>query len=99
MTELSAQGPSVPWWSRPAGLWLAISVALGVAAVVAFQLDSDWLDWQPDAARTQVWRWWSAALVHFSLLHLLANLLATALVAAYGWAARVPREVALAWLV
>ena len=32
-------------------------------------------------------------------MHLLANLLATALVAAYGWAARVPVEVALAWLV
>jgi rhomboid family GlyGly-CTERM serine protease len=89
----------VPRWSRPAALWLVVNVGLGVAAVVAFQLDSDWLDWQPDAAHTQVWRWWSAAFVHFSLLHLLANLLATALVGAYGWAARVPREVTLAWLV
>jgi len=72
---------------------------LGVAAVAAFGIDSQWLDWQPEAARSQAWRWWSAAFVHFSVLHLLANLLATALVAAYGWAARVPREVALAWLV
>ena len=31
-------------------------------------------------------------------MHLGANLLATALVAAYGWAARVPRALAWAWL-
>ena len=36
--------------------------------------------------------------MHFTPTHLGANLLATALVAAYGWAARVPSVVALAWV-
>jgi len=85
--------------SRPAMLWLAISALLATGAIVAWWLHSDWLDWQPALAWSQAWRWWSAGLVHWTLLHLLANLLATALVAAYGWAARVPAEVALAWLV
>ena len=56
------------------------------------------LDWQPQRAWTEPWRWWSAALVHLTPLHLGMNLLATALVAAYGWAARVPAVVALAWI-
>lgn len=56
------------------------------------------LDWQPLRAWTEPWRWWSAALVHLTPLHLGMNLLATALVAAYGWAARVPAAVALAWI-
>ncbi len=96
LTDAAARAASR--WSRPAAAWLLLSAVLGVAAVAAFGVDRDVLDWQPDAARVQAWRWWSAAFVHFSTLHLLANLLATALVAAYGWAARVPREVALAWL-
>lgn len=55
------------------------------------------LEWQPGAARSQPWRWWTAAFVHWTPLHLGANLLATAMVAAYGWVARVPTAVALAW--
>jgi rhomboid family GlyGly-CTERM serine protease len=97
LTDPSARRPARVW--PPAAAWLLLSGVLGVAAVAAFGIDTRLLDWQPDAARSQAWRWWSAAFVHFSVLHLLANLLATALVAAYGWAARVPREVALAWLV
>ena len=83
--------------ARPGGLWLLLCAALGVGALLARLADSSTLDWQP-SRWPQAWRWWSAALVHWSPLHLGLNLLATALVAAYGWAARVPAAVALAWL-
>ena len=82
---------------RPGALWLLTCAVLALAAVLAWWADSARLDWQPQRW-LQAWRWWSAALVHFTPMHLGANLLATALVAAYGWAARVPSPVALAWI-
>lgn len=83
---------------RPAALWLLISAALALGSVLAGWADRQLLEWQPQLAWPEVWRWWSAALVHFTPMHLGLNLLATALVAAYGWAARVPSVVALAWV-
>lgn len=76
-----------------------LNAALALAAVAAWSVQRHRLDWQPALVWSEPWRWWSAALVHGSLLHLVANLLAAALVAAYGWAARVPAVVAWAWLV
>jgi rhomboid family GlyGly-CTERM serine protease len=84
--------------SRPAALWLLISAALALGSVLVWWAERSLFDWQPQRAWPEAWRWWSAALVHFTPTHLGANLLATALVAAYGWAARVPRVVALAWV-
>lgn len=83
---------------RNATLWLLISAALGLGSVLVGWADRSLLDWQPQRAWPDAWRWWSAALVHFTPTHLGLNLLATALVAAYGWAARVPSVVALAWV-
>lgn len=57
------------------------------------------MDWQPALAWSQPWRAWSAAWLHFSSLHLIANLAGTALVGALGWVGRVPRRTALAWFV
>ena len=88
-----------PLLARPGALWLLLCAGLGVASVVAWWIGADRLDWQPQRAWPEVWRWWSAALVHLTPMHLGANLFATALVAAYGWAARVPSAAALAWLV
>jgi rhomboid family GlyGly-CTERM serine protease len=84
--------------AQPGALWLLLSALLAASALAVWWADSVVLDWQPQLAWRQPWRWWSAALVHWSAMHLGANLIATALVAAYGWAARVPRAVALAWL-
>ncbi len=56
-----------------------------------------WFDWQPASAWSEPWRWWTAAGVHWSERHLAGNLAATALVAAYGLAARAPARVAWAW--
>jgi rhomboid family GlyGly-CTERM serine protease len=83
---------------RPGALWLLSCVALALVASAFWWVDGVRWDWQPHLAWREPWRWWSAAWVHLSALHLLANLLACAMVAAYGWAARVPRAVALAWL-
>ena len=83
---------------RPGALWLLLSAGLGVLALLAWGIDSARMDWQPALAWREPWRWWSGALVHWTAMHLWANLLATALVAAYGWAARVPRRVAWAWV-
>ena len=86
------------WARRPARLWLAVCALLGLASLAVWPIERTLIDWQPQRAWPEAWRWWSAALVHFTPLHLGANLLATALVAAYGWAARVPPVVALAWI-
>lgn len=61
-------------------------------------LPSAALDWQPDLAAAEPWRAFSAAFVHWSPLHLGANLLAAAVVGAFGAAAQLPRSAALAWL-
>jgi rhomboid family GlyGly-CTERM serine protease len=65
---------------------------------MAWFIPREALDWQPQQVLTQPWRLWTAALVHLSPLHLAANLLACAVVAAFGVAARVPRPAAVAWL-
>jgi rhomboid family GlyGly-CTERM serine protease len=83
--------------ARPGVLWLLLSALLALAALAAWGVERSLIDWQP-VRWPEAWRWWSAALVHWTPLHLGANLLATALVAAYGWAARVPRSLAWAWL-
>ena len=79
--------------------WCAIAALLVLGALLAHGRPPAVIDWQPALAWTQPWRWWSAAWVHYSTLHLGANVAGAALVAALGWAARVPRRVAVAWLI
>lgn len=75
-----------------------LALLLAVGAVLTWFVHANAsLDWQPGRAWSQPWRWWSAAFVHWTPLHLGANLLATAMVAAYGWVGRAPTAVALAW--
>lgn len=77
--------------------WLVVTAVLMGGAVAAWWLPAAWLDWQPETALVQPWRAWSAAWVHWSDKHLGANLMAAAVVGAYGWAAQVPRAQAMAW--
>lgn len=77
--------------------WLLLSALLGGGALLAWWLPSAWLDWQPDLAAGEPWRAWSAAWVHWSPLHLGANLAGLAVLAALGREAALPREAALAW--
>ncbi len=83
---------------RPAAAWgLLCGVAAG-GALLVWWLPANTLDWQPGRAVAEPWRAFTAAWVHWSPLHLGANLLGTVVVAALGWAARLPAAAALAWL-
>jgi rhomboid family GlyGly-CTERM serine protease len=55
------------------------------------------LSWQPALAFGEPWRWWSAAWVHLSGLHLAANLLGGLLLGALAWLVDPPRIAAWAW--
>jgi rhomboid family GlyGly-CTERM serine protease len=78
--------------------WPLFAAALCTAALLAWWLPAYALDWQPHLAATQPWRALTAAWVHWSPLHLGANLLAAGVVAAYGWAAAVPLRDTVAWV-
>jgi len=78
--------------------WCALAAVLAVGAALGFGRDPIVLDWQPGLALREPWRAFSAAFVHYSTMHLLANLAGAMLVGALGWFARVPASVAVAWL-
>ena len=78
---------------------MLVAAGLGAGTLLAAALPGALPDWQPARFATEPWRAFSAALVHGSGAHLAANLAATLLVAAYGWAAGATRSLAIAWLV
>jgi rhomboid family GlyGly-CTERM serine protease len=78
--------------------WITVAALLGIGATLAFSADPSALDWQPGLVASEPWRAFSAAFVHYSALHLGANLAGLALVAALGAIARVPWPSAAAWL-
>lgn len=84
--------------AAPGRAWLVVTAALLVGALLGLWWPAAWLDWQPERAGSEPWRTVTAAWVHWSERHLFTNLLAAAVVGAYGWAASVPRAQALAWL-
>jgi rhomboid family GlyGly-CTERM serine protease len=79
--------------------WCALAAILAVGAALAFGRETGTLDWQPVLALSQPWRALSAAFVHYSTLHLFANIAGALLVGALGFFARVPRAVVIAWLI
>ncbi len=79
------------------GAWLGLSLLAAGGALVAQAIDPALLRWQPELALHEPWRLVSAAWVHLSALHLGANLLGTAGVAALGLAAGCGPRAALAW--
>jgi rhomboid family GlyGly-CTERM serine protease len=83
--------------SEPGIAWQALAALLGAGALAAWWAPTATWDWQPALAASQPWRCWSAAFVHWSALHLLANLLGTAVVAALGRTVALPPRAALAW--
>lgn len=77
--------------------WLALALCLGAGTLAALAVDGARWAWQPASAWAEPWRWWTAALVHLSTMHLLANVAGLAIVALLGWHARASRADALAW--
>jgi rhomboid family GlyGly-CTERM serine protease len=78
--------------------WSVLAVILCAGAVLARQADPVAIDWQPGLAAREPWRAFSAAFVHYSSLHLAANLAGALLVGALGHAAGVPLRSSAAWL-
>jgi len=74
-----------------AGLW-------ALAAGLAVALPTELLDWQPALAWREPWRFFSAAFVHWSAQHLIANLAGCAMLAWLGAAASLPARCSGAWL-
>lgn len=70
---------------------------MALGALAAWPVPTTRLDWQPASWATEPWRAFTAPFVHFSLQHLLANLAGCAVLALFGWAARLPNRAALAW--
>jgi rhomboid family GlyGly-CTERM serine protease len=83
--------------NAPGAAWTALAALLGAGSVVAWWLPAAALDWQPAQAWAQPWRAWTAAFVHWSPLHLGANLAGALVVALLGRAARLPAALALSW--
>ena len=80
-------------------LWSAVGLLLVLPALLVGTgpgLARQVLTWQPALAWAEPWRCWSAAWVHFSLMHLGANLAGALLLLLLGHVARLPREAALA---
>jgi len=88
----------VPFSADGGRAWCALAALLAVGAGLACAIDPRALDWQPALALPEPWRAFSAAWVHYSPLHLTANLAGTLLVAALGFFARAPARLAAAWL-
>lgn len=84
--------------AQPGWAWAALALAACAGALIAWPLPPQVLEWQPALAGSQPWRACTAAWVHYSALHLGANLAGGVLIAALGWAARVPWTSTLAWL-
>jgi rhomboid family GlyGly-CTERM serine protease len=89
--------------SRHVGAWCALAIVFGACSLatwllVHLGLSHTNLDWQPTLWLSQPWRLYTAAWVHYSPMHLGGNLLALALVAWLGAAARMRGSATLAWL-
>ncbi len=78
--------------------WVLVAAVLAAGALAGWPVQRTLIDWQPALAISQPWRAVSAVFVHYSAMHLGANLAGTALVAALGAAMPVPRRASLAWL-
>ena len=79
--------------------WVGLAAGFGVAALALFGVAPTTLDWQPALAWREPWRAFSAVAVHYSALHLAANLAGLTLVGTLGVAARVPGTSVVAWVV
>lgn len=92
--------------ARPGIAWLLLGLLLAAGALagafagppLGIARPDALLDWQPALAIAEPWRAFTAAFVHLSTRHLLANLLGCVVVTAFGLIARVPWWIALAWL-
>jgi rhomboid family GlyGly-CTERM serine protease len=79
--------------------WPLLCTLLATTSLLAWWLPREALDWQPALASTQPWRALTAAFVHWTPLHLAANLAGCAVLALLGWRARLGGREATAGLI
>lgn len=79
--------------------WTALAAVLALLALLGQLAPAAAIDWQPALAASQPWRAWTSAGLHYSGLHLGANLAGLCGVALLGTAGRLPWRSALAWAV
>lgn len=82
--------------ARPAA-WLTLVATLALAGLAGGHWPATLLDWQPAAWPAEPWRAVTPVAVHYSGLHLAANLAGATALALLGWAAPMPPRCALAW--
>lgn len=76
-----------------------LCAALAALSLLAWPLPREALDWQPALFSAQPWRALTAAWVHWTPIHLGANLAGCAVLALLGWRAGLGRREALAALI
>jgi len=82
----------------PGRAWVSVAALAAIGAVIVHvAVNPAAVDWQPARWLDEPWRWWTAAFVHLSPTHFAVNLLATALVAAFGAMGNAPWRTAVAW--
>ncbi|RTL34688.1 MAG: rhombosortase [Burkholderiales bacterium] len=79
--------------------WPLLCALLATTSLAAWPLPHDLLDWQPTLLATQPWRTLTAAFVHWTPLHLAANLAGCAVLALLGWRGGLGRREAVASLI
>lgn len=77
--------------------WIGLCALAGAGSLIGWLAPAAMLDWQPGRAAAEPWRLLTAAFVHWSPLHLGANLAGVAVLAFFGHRARLPARAALAW--
>ena len=79
--------------------WLFLCAALVGVSLIAWPFPSEALDWQPTLITAQPWRIVTAAFVHWTPIHLAANLAGCAVIALLGWRASLGRHEVIAALI
>lgn len=78
--------------------WSTAALGLVLGALLLWPVPHELIDWQPSLWAVQPWRAFSAVFVHYSVLHLAANLAGGVLVGGLGHAVPVPVRCSVAWL-
>lgn len=79
--------------------WLLLCAGLATTSLLAWPAPREILDWQPSLLATEPWRALTAAFVHWTPLHLAANLAGCAVLALLGARARLEARQAAAGLI
>jgi rhomboid family GlyGly-CTERM serine protease len=79
--------------------WLPLCAALAALSLLAWPFPRETLDWQPALIATQPWRAVTAAFVHWTPIHLAANLAGCSVLALLGQRAALGKREAIAALI